>query len=137
MKDPTKVAAKWKTNFGNASQAITDGVNAVTVAPGQAAAMKKSKWLARVTASADKWAKNVSAVTLEQWKSQMLTIGLQRLATGAQTGEPKVTAFMTSFLAYLDRNKATIDAMPTDTIDQALAKANAQARYNAAYPGYR
>lgn len=133
MKDANAVATKWRTNFSASAPSITAGVNAVTEAPGVTAARQKAKWLARVTASADKWARNVSAVPLAAWQQAMLTTGLQRLQSGATAGEPKMAAFMNQFLAYLDRGKATIDAMPTTDLESSIAKMAAQARYNAAF----
>jgi ABC-type Co2+ transport system permease subunit len=133
VKDPTAVATKWHTNFSASGPSITAGVNAVTVAPGIKAAAKKALWLAKVTASVDKWARNVSAVPLATWQQAMLTTGLQRLQTGATAGQPKVAQFMGQFLPYLDRNKAVIDAMDTSSISAAIQKAAAQITYNAAF----
>lgn len=133
MKDPNVVATKWKTNFSASGPSIEAGVRAVTESPGMAAARAKAKWLAKVTASADKWAKNVSAVSLQAWQNAMLTTGLQRLQTGATAGEPKMAQFLNQFLPYLDRNKAAIDAMPTTDLESAIQKMAAQARYNAAF----
>lgn len=133
MKDATTVAQKWYTNFAASGPSITAGVNAVTVAPGVKAAAKKALWLAKVTASVDKWAKNVSAVPLETWKQSMLTTGIQRLQTGATAGQPKIAQFMGQFLPYLDRNKATIDAMDTSTLAASIQKAAAQITYNAQF----
>lgn len=133
MKDPTTIAQKWHTNFSASGPSITAGVQAVTVAPGIKAAAKKALWLAKVTASVDKWAKNVSAVPLSVWQNAMLTTGLQRLQSGASAGQPKVADFMNQFLPYLERGKAQIDAMDTSTIGGAIAKAGAQIQYNAAF----
>ena len=84
-----------------------------------------------------KFERNVSAVSLTEWQTAARDKGAQRLAGGATAALPKMEAFTASFFAYLKSGKAQIDAMPTDTLDQALAKANAQARYNAGYTGYR
>lgn len=133
MKNATDVASKWFTNFTGSGESIKAGVNAVTVAPGVKAAAAKALWLARVTQSADKWARNVSAVSLEQWKNAMLTTGLQRLQTGATAGQPKVAAFMSQFLPYLDSKSGQIAAMPKDSLEAAIAKSAAQIRVNAAF----
>jgi hypothetical protein len=133
MKDPTAVATKWHTNFSASGPSITAGVNAVTVAPGVKAAASKALWLAKVTASVDKWAKNVSAVSLSTWQQAMLTTGLQRLQTGATAGQPKVAQFMGQFLPYLDRNAAAIAGMDKSSLEAAIAKAAAQIRVNAAF----
>lgn len=133
MKDPTAVAQKWYTNFIASGPSITAGVNAVTVAPGVKAAAAKALWLAKVTASVDKWAKNVSAVSLSQWQQAMLTTGLQRLQTGATAGQPKVAAFMSQFLTYLQSGAGSIASMDKSTLESAIAKSAAQIRYNAAF----
>lgn len=133
MKDPQVVATKWHANFSASAPSITAGVNAVTVAPGVKAAAAKALWLAKVTAAADKWARNVSNVSLQAWQQAMLTTGLQRLQTGATAGQPKVASFMSQFLPYLDRGAAQIAAMPKDSIESAIQKAAAQIRYNASF----
>lgn len=132
-KDPTAVAQKWHTNFSASAPSITAGVNAVTVAPGVKAAAAKALWLARVTASVDKYARNVSAISLGTWQQAMLTTGLQRLQTGATAGQPKVANFMSQFLPYLDAHKSVIDAMDKSSIGAAIQKAAAQITYNAAF----
>ena len=116
LDNPGAIATKWQTKMAGATQAYTDGINAVTESPGQKAARASGKWLARVTAAQGKF---------------------ERLASGAQKAGPKVNAFWNSFAAYLKAGQARIDAMPTDTFDQAMQKAYAQAQYNMAYPGYR
>lgn len=137
LDNPAGIAAKWQAKMAGSTQAYTDGINAVQVAPGQAAARASGKWLARVTAAQQKFERNVSAIPLADWKEAATTVGAQRLASGAQKAGPKVNAFWTSFASYLKAGQARIDSMPTDTFDQAMQKAYAQAQYNMAYPGYR
>lgn len=137
LDNPAAAAAKWAQKMGQATQAYTDGINGVTVSPGSKAARASAKWLAKLQQSQAKFEKNVSAVDLPTWQRAAIDKGSQRLASGATAALPKMEAFTASFFTYLKNGKSQIDAMPTDTIDQALAKANAQARYNAAYPGYR
>lgn len=100
-KDPATVAANWASRLGQSTQAITDGINAVTVAPGQAAARQKTVWQNNTVAAANKWASNTAAVPLEQWKNDTITKGVPRIATGAQAAIPKVQAFQTKLLPYI------------------------------------
>jgi hypothetical protein len=109
------------------------GADRVSVAPGQKAAQAADKWLARVTAAKDKFARNSAAVSLEEWKQAYKTVGVPRVAQGAQLKQHKMQNFLTDFLSYLQRGAATIDAMPSVTIEDGIAKAVAQIRYNSKY----
>jgi hypothetical protein len=94
-------AQAWATGF--------DGINSVTVAPGQLAAAQKTLYLANVQAAANTWATKVAAVSLQDWKTSATTTGAQRLATGATKGAPKMQAFMQNFLPQLS---TVVDGLP-------------------------
>lgn len=125
--------AKWVQNLSAATDRMTAGVQAVTKAPGLAAAASADKWLARVTASKSKFAANVSAVSLQSWQNSMVNIGIPRVAQGAQAKQAKVGAFMQQFLPYLATGLQTIDAMPSNTVEDGVARASAMIRYNAKF----
>jgi len=109
---------------------MTAGAQAVQTAPGVAAAAAADKWLQKVTASKAKFAANVGAVTLQQWQQAYVNIGVPRVAQGAQAKQAKVQSFMTQFLPYLQTGVATIDAMPSTTLEDGIARATAMIRYN-------
>lgn len=127
------VAQKWATRLTAAVPDIQAGVQAVTEAPGAAAARQKTLWLQRITASADKWARRVSAVSLADWQSAMINKGLQRISGGATAAIPKMTAFMADFLPYVEQGAQTVRAMPKGDVEAGIARAAAQIRYNAKY----
>jgi len=131
--DPAAVANKWATRLSGATQAITDGVNAVTQAPGAKAAAQADVWLAKLQASRDKWVRNVSAVTLGQWQTAMTTKGVQRIATGAQAAVPKMTAFMSQWLPFEQAGVQQLASQPRGTIDQNIQRAITMMRYNATF----
>lgn len=112
-----QVSDKWLRGIQNAGQDITDGVNRVTVAPGQAAASKRQKWINALQdpATQDKWARNVAAVSLSAWKSAMTEYGIGRVAAGAQAKQPKFTTAMNSLLPFIDQVRDQVRAMPDDT----------------------
>lgn len=98
MPDAQSVSSKWATRMGGAGQAYADGVNAVTVAPGQAAAAAKGLWVQNVSQAADRFAANVSKVSLAEWQQTAIAKGQSRLASGATAAQPKFAAAMTTWL---------------------------------------
>lgn len=128
-----QATAKWLSRLSGATQQITDGVNGVTVAPGSKAAAASQLWLQRVQAAQAKWARNVGAVTLEQWRAAMINVGIPRVAQGAQAKQQKVQAFFSQFLPYLDAGVAKVRAMPKGDINASIARATAMIQYNAAF----
>lgn len=91
MPSAAQAAANWKTGFGNSGTKWLAGINSVTVAPGIAAAAAKDRYVQGVTQNADKFAANVSAVQLGDWKS-MAQAGQGNLAGGATKGANKYQA---------------------------------------------
>lgn len=120
---PDQVAARWAQGLSAAGQKITDGVNAVTTSPGQLAARQKSAYVANVSAAADKWAGNVSKVTTEQWRADMINKGIPRIATGANAAQPKMTQFLTQFLPFVDSAAASLPSRGTYEQNKARAVA--------------
>ena len=131
--DPTSATAKWVTNLSNSTQSITDGVNSVTTAPGQAAARQVQTWLARIQASAQKWATNTAAVSLQEWQQSMIQTGIPRIAQGAQAKQGKYQAFATKFFPYLATGVAQVKAMPKVTLQDGINRATAMIQHNAKF----
>lgn len=135
MLDPTVGAQKWQTNFSGSGQAIKAGVQAVQVAPGQAAAAAGSKWQAKLAdpATLAKYQANVSKVSLADWQNAMLTTGLSRIASGAAKGSAKYSAFASKFYPFLANVKSTISKMPSttlqDNINRMVAQVEAVSKY--------
>lgn len=98
QKDPTTVASKWATNFGGSTEAWKSGVQAVKVAPNSLAAAAVDTWVANVTAAKPRFVTGNQKVTLQQWQNDTIAKGADRLASGATVGQPKMQAFMSSYL---------------------------------------
>lgn len=119
-------AARWASGLAGAGQKITEGIQSVTVAPGQAAARQKGAYVQGVTASADKWAKNTAAVPLGDWQAAAINKGVPRIASGAQASQSKFEAFMNKLLPAIANARASLP--PRGTFDQNLARSAAMAR---------
>lgn len=127
---PESIQEKWASRLSGATADITAGIDRVTVAPGQQAAAKKDKWLQNVQAAQDKWASRVGAVSLEAWKNAAKTIGVQRIATGANAKKGKFGAFIREFSSHLDALNSKLASMPDTTFEQRMARMVEAARHN-------
>lgn len=125
MKNPQDVASKWSRNLSGAGDSIRAGVNAVTVAPTQLAAKQSDAFLNGVQASvmSGKWQRGLQRVTLGDWQAATINKGLPRIAQGAVSGKPKVEAFMTEFLPFVDSAKRGLDAIPRGSLEQNIQRA--------------
>ena len=131
MLSADQVAAKWAQNTGSATQAYTDGVNAVTVAPGQAAARAVELWATNVAAAKSKYAANSSKVTLQDWQAAAVGKGAARLASGVQAAQPKMQAAMQKLLPYIAQQ---VNALPQrGNLDQNINRMTAFVRGMAKY----
>lgn len=118
-RDPQAVFNRWKTEITSATtkQKMTSGINDLTEAPGMLAAAKKADYVAGVQNSQDKWADNVSAVTLDEWKTDMTGKGFANMATGAAAAstQSKMVPFFTSFLPFAAAVKEWARKLPSAT----------------------
>lgn len=137
QKNPTQVTAKWLASYQGSATAMTQGAQAVTTAPGQLAANQKAYWLQKITASADKWAARVAAVTLPQWQQAYINLGIQRGQAGATAKQGNYLTFITEYMNWLQGQVTTIKAMPKGNIQQSVARAAAMIQASAAWGAAR
>lgn len=107
---PTDAAARWAQNLSAAGPRIQAGVQAVKVAPGQAAARQADVWLANTTAAKSKFATNVANVSLGSWQSDMINKGLPRISSGASAAQDKVATFMNKLLPFITAGQSQLPA---------------------------
>lgn len=101
MPTPDQAAAAWAQRLAASGDKITQGVQAVTVAPGQAAARQKAVYAQNVAAATDKWAARVGSVSLGEWQQATIQKGAPRVAAGAAAAQPKMQDFMAQFLPHV------------------------------------
>lgn len=123
---PDQIAADWASRLGQSTQKITDGVNSVTIAPGQAAARQKQVWAQNTAAAVDKWATRTAAVSLPEWQQAMIEKGAPRIASGAAAAQNKFASFLGELLPFIDTVKRGLPAR--GNLDQNIARSAAFAR---------
>ena len=117
--------SKWGTNLNAAGTYITNGVKAVTTAPGVAAAQQQQRYISGVTQNAQKWATNTAAVPLATWQNAMINKGIPRLAAGiTQATQTKVSS-ITTMLNNVDQATAAANQLPKGGLQQGIARATA------------
>lgn len=109
MPSAADVAAKWAQNTGAATQAYTNGVNAVTVSPGQLASKAAGRWATAVANAQQKFAQNSAKVSLQEWQAAAAGKGAQRLASGVQAAQGTYEQSMGRVLAHIS---ATVNSLP-------------------------
>lgn len=116
---------KWGRRLNSAGTDITNGVKAVTTAPGQSAAQAQALMLQRLTESVTSglWAKNVAAVPLQSWQNSMIQKGIPRIGAGVTAAQSSKQQVITNLLAAVDSAAAKANALPKGTIDNSIARA--------------
>jgi hypothetical protein len=122
MPSAADATAKWQAGFAAAGTAWQNGINNVTVAPGQLAVAAQGRYLSGVQTNVNKWAANTGSVTLAQWKAAATSKGPSRLASGATAGAPKYQAKIAAVLAA----EASIIAAlpPRGTVEQNIQRSS-------------
>jgi hypothetical protein len=124
MKDANKAAEKWANGMVNASQAMKDGAASVTTSPTQKAKQAKNKMLMGIqnAISDGTYDAGCDRVSAEDWKKAYNEKAIPRIQAQAPLSKPKVAEHLRNFLPFVDSVVNAADQMPTDTIDQRIAK---------------
>lgn len=119
-KDPNAIAAKWQRGVSGSTQAVKDGVMAVTQSPMEAAAKQQDAYVQGVQNAAQngKWARGLRRVSTQDWQASMINKGLQRIASGATAAMPKVVAFQTQLAPHLAALQSKLSSMPRGSLEQ-------------------
>jgi len=121
---PEEFAEKHARRLKASTTDIRRGIENVTEAPTAKAAAKASKMHANLTEAVNsgKWARRLTAVTLEEWKEKALTKGLPRIAAGIDAAHDKQVRFATQLFAHENRVMSKIDGMPDLTLEDSISR---------------
>lgn len=135
--DPLRVAQKWARNYGAAGESVRAGVEAVTESPTAKAAAAQDRYLSGVQRAVQDgtYARNLRAVTLEEWKQSMIQKGLPRMAQGAQMGTQRMQQFMSRWLPHMDSLKGRIAGMAKGTLADSLERVRVAMEHAASFKG--
>jgi len=122
---PAEFQAKHAKRLKASTPEIVAGVNAVTEAPSAKAVAKQDKMREHLLASIDDgtWARRTGAVTLADFKRDMIDKGVGRIAKGIDGASAKVQKFAGALLPVVYGLSDEIKGMPDMTIDDSVARA--------------
>lgn len=121
---PEEYQAKHAERLKGSLEHVRRGVENVTEAPGAKAAAKADKWHASISSdrTKQKWRKNVAAVTLEAWKVDMLTKGVDRIPAGVDAAKDKVIAFAGKLFEHQNTGLRQLEGMNDVTLEDSIAR---------------
>ena len=127
---PTEAAEKWARNTKGATQDMRRGIERVTEAPGMKAAEKVNKMRAGVLAALDDgtWEENVAAVSLQDWKKDMIDKGVGRVAAGVDGAQGKQSDFYSQLFDHQEGIARELEGMPDLTLEDGIDRAVHQMR---------
>lgn len=122
-----ELADRWTAGLSGATQQISDGIDRVTVSPTSQAAKAKTKMLQNLTAAVNsgKWEAGLNRVSLADWQTAMKEKGVPRIAQGAAAANGKMAQFAAQLIPYENQLQATINNMPSLTLQDSIARASA------------
>jgi len=121
---PQQAADKHAQRLKGSVELMRNGIDNVTVAPGVQAAAKSDKMRQNLIESIDsgKWARNVAAVPLAEWKDRMKNIGIPRIPAGIDAANTKMVGFYTELFAHQEGLQQQVAAMPDLTLDDNIQR---------------
>lgn len=127
---PDEFVEKHARRLKAATPDMRKGVERITVSPTALAAKKIDKMRAHLLEKIDDGTvkRRLEAVTLEDWKSKMLTKGVGRVAEGIDQAAAKVRDFAGQLLPAVDAAKAKIAGLPDLTLEDSINRMNTYIR---------
>lgn len=121
-KTSTDVARKWAERSAAAEADWARGVEQTQVDVTARAADRREEWLRRVSESAQKWEKNLRAVSLADWKKMTLAKGRGVYANRVRNSQDKFQRFMQNWLIFQSSVADQLTKLPRGTLEQNIAR---------------
>ena len=121
---PQEYGEKWSRRLRGATEDIRRGVNNVTEAPGEKAALAQDALLQNWVESVNSglWASRVRGVTLQDWKTATLEKGLARIPSGVEAATPKMIQMATVLLPAIDQAAEEANRLPKVTLEDSIQR---------------
>jgi hypothetical protein len=127
-KDLQSVVSSWTNSAGTAQQKFVDGVQNTAADPTQLAIRAQGALVANFTqaVTSGRWAQKLGAVGKAGWQAATVAKA-GNYSTGIAAGAPKYEAAMQTWLPFINQTAASVRNMPSGSLANNLARANAMA----------
>lgn len=127
---PAEYAEKWGRRLKGSSEDIRRGISRVTEAPGVAAAKQADLMKTKINEALDsgRWARNVAAVSLEDWKKKATDKGIARIGVGVDAAQTSQVQMAEQLLAAVDATKAEVEQTPRGDLEANITRMTTFAR---------
>lgn len=127
---PQEAARRWAANTKAAKKSYEAGIRAVTSSPMEKAASKAQQYADGVAraVSEGRYQAGLRSVSIQQWQDAALGKGLARLDSGVTAAEPKMLAFQSEVLPFIQQVQNTVRNMPNNTEEERDQRMLANAR---------
>jgi len=118
---------------------IRKGIDRVTESPTEKAAAKQEKMKAKLVASIDsgKWAENLKAVSLAEWKDKFKTKGVDRISRGIDEAAPKMEAFYSRLFPHIEAGQQAVKGLPDLTLEDSITRMTTFVRHMSKFKNTR
>lgn len=99
----SQMAERWANRMGRATQAIEEGVRRVQDNPAEKAADASDAYVQGVQNAQDKFEQKLRNVSLDDWKSRTIDVGIQRIAQGASQAKGKYQSAAEQIIEHENR----------------------------------
>jgi len=132
---PDEFAEKHNRRTKAALDDMRAGIEKVTEAPTAKAAAKQEKMKQHLLQALDtgKWANGLKRVSLEDWKSKMVDLGVNRVNAGLDANKDKVRDFASQLLPHIETGQKTIEKLPDVTLEDSINRMTTFIRHMAKF----
>lgn len=123
-KSAAEIAKKQIDRSLAAGEDYRKGIERTAVNPMEEAKKKKAKFKNNINRAIDNgdWERGLDSVSKEEWSRLSVAKGVPNYTTGIEAAKDDIAAFHEEQQSFLDGHMARINAMPTDTLEQSIAK---------------
>jgi len=120
--NPDEIATRWASSLKASTDKIRQGVEKVDVAPSQKAIAAKDRLKAGLIEAIDKgrWERQLSKVTLDEYKRLMTEVGVSRIPSGVDANVGKVNQFASKLVPAVNQALVEVNKIKPVTLEDSI-----------------